>query len=209
MTFVGGSATSLMLTLFANRAFDGLVVLDNGVPRGAAVYSSVSRLAAGMGDVVFGFNDTNTGFEFYVFTLNATGFSSTNYQNLVSGFNNDLIYSVSDRRIYAKSGDVVNVTDPAAPIRTPGFSTFGSMALLPGATRALMLQGPGANSSVSLLLLDTSLFITRSSALWPSVTEATTWDLGVVGTDTVAFLVSDSLKNLPTRLIVVKTGVLQ
>jgi hypothetical protein len=107
------------------------------------------------------------------------------------------------------SGNVVNVTDPANPIRTPGFTTFGPLALLPGSLRALMLQGPPAGGGVSLLLLDTSLFITRSSAVWPSVREETVWDLGVVGTDTVAFLASDSIQNLPVRLIVVKTALLQ
>ena len=209
MTFVGGSSTSLMVTLFSNREFDGAVVLDDGVPRGTPSHVPASRIAAGPGNLVFGFNDQSTGFEFYVFTLSPTGFSYTTFNNLVSDFNNDLIYSDADQRVYTNDGDVVNVSDPVNPIRTPGFGTFGSLALLPGALRALMLQGPPAGGSVSLLLLDTTLFVARSSATWPSVTEQTTWDLRLLGSDTVAFLVSDTFQNLPTRLVVVKTALLQ
>ena len=172
MTFVQGSSTSVMVTLFSNREFDGAVVLDDGVPRGTPAHVSASRIAAGPGNVVFGFNDQSTGFEFSVFTLSPSGFTYTTFNNLVSEFNNDLVYSDANQRVYANSGDVVNVSDPANPIRTPGFGTFGSLALLPGAPRALMLQGPPAGGGVSLLLLDTLLFVARSSATWPSVTEA-------------------------------------
>ena len=209
MTFVGGSSTSVMVTLFANREFDGAVVLDDGVPRGTPSHVPASRIAAGPGNVVFGFDDQSSGFEFYVFTLSPSGFTYTTFNNLVSDFNNDLVYSDADQRVYANSGDVVNVSDPVNPIRTPGFGTFGSLALLPGALRALMLQGPPAGGSVSLLLLDTTLFVARSSATWPSVTEQTTWDLRLLGSDTVAFLASDTFRNLPTRLVVVKTALLQ
>jgi hypothetical protein len=214
MTFVEGSATSVMVTLFSNREFDGAVVLDDGVPRGTALHVSATRVAAGPGEVVFGFNDQSTGFEFSVFSLSPSGFTSTSFNNLVSDFNNDLVYSDADQRVYANSGDVVNVSDPANPIRTPGFSTFGSLALLPGAPRALMLQGPPYNGGVSLLLLDTILFVARSSVTWPSVPEGTTWDLRLVGSDTVAFLASGTVaqnvsQTLPTRLVVVKTALLQ
>jgi hypothetical protein len=214
MTFVQGSSTSVMVTLFSNREFDGAVVLDDGVLRGTPSHVSASRIAAGPGNVVFGFNDQTTGFEFYVFTLSPGGFTYTTFNNLVSDFNNDLIYSAADQRVYSNDGDVVNVSDPANPIRTPGFSTFGSLALLPGALRALMLQGPPAGGSVSLLLLDTTLFVARSSATWPSVPEGTTWDLRLVGSDTVAFLaagtvVQNLVQILPTRLVVVKTALLQ
>jgi len=214
MTFVQGSSTSVMVTLFSNREFDGAVVLDDGVPRGTPAHVSASRIAAGPGNVVFGFNDQTTGFEFYVFTLSPGGFTYTTFNNLVSDFNNDLIYSAADQRVYSNDGDVVNVSDPANPIRTPGFSTFGSLALLPGALRGLMLQGPPAGGSVSLLLLDTTLFVARSSATWPSVPEGTTWDLRLVGSDTVAFLaagtvVQNLVQILPTRLVVVKTALLQ
>lgn len=209
MTFVGGSSTSVMVTLFSNREFDGVVVLDEGVPRGTPSHVPASRIAAGPGNLVFGFDDQSTGFEFYVFTPSPSGFTYTTFNNLVSDFNNDLVYSDADQRVYANSGDVVNVSDPVNPIRTPGFGTFGSLALLPGAPRALMLQGPPAGGSVSLLLLDTTLFVARSSATWPSVTEQTTWDLRLVGSDTIAFLASDTFRNLPTRLVVVKTALLQ
>ena len=110
-----------------------------------------------------------------------------------------------------EKGPVDPLADPANPIPTPGFSTWGSLALLPGSLQALMLQRPPfyPPGGVSMLLLDTKLFIPKSSAVWPSVPEGTTWDLGVVGSDTVAFLASDTTNNLPVRLIVVKTGVLQ
>ena len=210
MTFVGGSSTSLMVTLFANREFDGAVVLDDGVSRGTPAHVYATRIAAGPGNVVFGFDDQSSGFEFYVFTVTPSGFTSTIFNNVVSDFNNDLVYSAADERLYANSGDVVNVSDPANPIRTPGFGTFGSLALVPGASRALMLQRPpAAGGGASLLLLDTTLFVARSSATWSSVPEQANWDLRLVGSDTVAFLASDTFGNLPTRLIVVKTALLQ
>ena len=140
MTFVGGSSTSLMVTLFANREFDGAVVLDDGVSRGTPAHVYATRIAAGPGNVVFGFDDQSSGFEFDVFTVTPSGFTSTIFNNVVSDFNNDLVYSAPDERVYANSGDVVNVSDPANPIRTPGFGTFGSLALVPGASRAPTLQ---------------------------------------------------------------------
>lgn len=207
LTFLDGRAGSLMVTLYAGREFDGVVVLDEGIPRATPVYLAASRLAAGMGNIVYGYNDQSTGYDFYVFTVDASGFTSTTYQNLVSGFNSPLLYSARDLRVYAGSGSVVNVADPTMPIRTPGFRIFGSFALAPAAARAVMLQP--ASGGASLSLLDTSLFTAVSTAVMPAIPQQTLWDLGAVQSNLVAFLASDTIRNLPTELVVVKTGELR
>ena len=207
LTLLAGGAGSLMLTLHSGSQFNGVLVLDEGVARAAQVYLPATRLAAGAGDTVFGFNDQSSSFEFFVFTVGAAGFTSKTYQNLVSGFNNQLVYSASDQRVYANSGSVVNVADPAMPVRTPGFTSFGPLALVSSTRHAVMLQLPAVGGNpATLALLDTGLFTTVSSAKVTAVTESTGWDVGVAGTDRVAFLVSDSINRLPVRLVVAKTG---
>ena len=76
-----------------------------------------------------------------------------------------------------------------------------------GTRHAVMLQLPAVGGNpATLALLDTGLFTTVSSAKVTAVTESTGWDVGVAGTDRVAFLVSDSINRLPVRLVVAKTG---
>ena len=77
--------------------------MDERRPRAAPVYLSASRLAAGMDATVFGFNDQSSGFDFYVFTVGATGFTHQTYPDLVSGFNNQIFYSARDRRVYVRT----------------------------------------------------------------------------------------------------------
>jgi hypothetical protein len=116
------------------------VILDSGVARPDKTPDiGASRLTKGSNGWLFGFNDEDTGFGFFSLQVTATGLTSSEHDGLISGFSTDIVYS--DNRVYATSGDIVDVSNPASPTKAGQFA-FRGKALLPvsSGSRLLMLS---------------------------------------------------------------------
>jgi hypothetical protein len=151
-----GASASVLATLRSTSGSSsstyGAVVLDDGNPRPKNIDSGVARpttLCAGTGDHVFAYN--GVAFDFSSIRLDSEGATANGFKGLVGGFNTELAYL--DGRVYASSGDVVDVSDPDAPRRAGKFPMEGSV--LPLAKRRVLMLGQNSNSGKNLLVVHT------------------------------------------------------
>ena len=208
LAILRGSASSVVVSLSSTTDFHGVVVLDDGVARGPAVYRHISSLVAGRSPDVYGIDGFVSSFDFYTLEPTSTGFSSTLAPK--TPFTMDVSRAVfSDDFLYASSGDVVDVHIPSAPVRYGSFPFFGEPLPVPGSTKVLLLSTIGAPTG-ALRAMDTSNLAPRKTVTLDGVREGQLWDLDRVGTNTVVFLAADkyAMPPLPGRLVVVNTSLL-
>jgi hypothetical protein len=107
------------------------VVLDDGVARPTSASTlgrSASSMAAGAPGYVYGFNGQSTGFGLLTMTITAAGISDlSTTAGLVSGFGTQIIYRAG--RVYANSGEVVDVSTPTHPVAGGRLPYVGTVAL--------------------------------------------------------------------------------
>jgi hypothetical protein len=166
-----GTTDSIVVSMHRDDlspSFSGLVVLDAGVPRtnGTAGHTGASRMTGGPPGYVFGFNDQHTGFGFYSVRVEPEGLVQTEHGELLSGFDNDIVYDSSF--VFATGGEVVDVSDPDAPKRAGSFAFRGLVAPSGAPGYALMLSTSGSTQqNPTLRLLEVETFTQADSEVLP------------------------------------------
>jgi hypothetical protein len=117
MVVLAGTTTTLAVSTHSDigsPSFKGVVILDDGVPLPAVtpVHTGAARLTSGPPGYLFGFNDQTSGYQFYTLEVHANGVTQTAFTDLVEGAW-DLLYI--EGYVLAAGGEVVDVSDPAAP----------------------------------------------------------------------------------------------
>jgi hypothetical protein len=109
------SDTTVLAALQSDGHYSGLVVLDDGVPRSKQVWSLVgpSFLTGGLDGHAFGFYDEGTTYEFYDIFVDKDGVTVTEVPSLSGSPKTEMRYH--NHFIVTSQGDIINVTDPAAP----------------------------------------------------------------------------------------------
>jgi hypothetical protein len=146
-----GSVTTLAVSLHrddVSPSFAGAVLIDEGVarPEKTPGHSGASRLTGGPPGYVYGFNDLSTGFGFYALKIELNGFTQTEHRDLIDGFDTDIFYA--NGMVFATSGEVVDVSNPAAPARGGVFAYQGLVAYDDVRQDIVMLSHESTTSSV-------------------------------------------------------------
>jgi hypothetical protein len=204
MAVLPGSETSLAVSLHrfgVSPSFAGAAVLDDGVARTMKTngHTGASRLVAGAAGWLFGYNNLHTGFGFYAIPITATGLTQTEHDGLVNGFDTDIVYAAN--RVYATSGEIVDVSNPAAPVRAGKFGFAGALAPRPSANRVFMISASDGitRTDARLRVLDPNTFTQISSAIIGGLAQDRVFDLVDLGGDTLAFLSGgDRFATIPT-----------
>jgi hypothetical protein len=152
MVVLPGTTKSLvvsLLRLLGERRFSGIVVLDDGVPRPAStpVDTGASSLTLGPAPHLYGFNNDDPAFPFYVLTVSAEGLSQTTHLDLAKGSAVDVAYG--DGYVYATGGQVIDVRTATAPRAAGNLPIGGAMYPLPNG-EALVLSTGLPRSAVAI-----------------------------------------------------------
>jgi hypothetical protein len=187
-----GAATSIAAAL-TGVATTRVAIFDDGVPRPTIDASPlrVSRLAVGPAGTLFGYDSESSAFTFATYTVSADGVTLlASQQGLLGGFQNDIHYNSG--RIYGNSGEVVDVSTPAKPVRVGKFA-FDGVITARSANRMLMLTVDPSSAGLLLRILETDNF-TQVAALPVTGQFGGPLSFGslvYLGNDGVAFLDSD------------------
>lgn len=182
-----GSATSIAATLGGQ-----VTILDDGVARPTVANGrlSTSVLAPGPAGTLFGLDAVDSGFTFASYAIAPSGVTLLGSQEGLMGNFYDVIHYYQGR-VYADSGEVVDVSDPANPVRAGKFDYSGLVAPM-SPTRTLMLASGPVIDFLQLLILDNDNFTPVASLPFDSGIDGGTIsgfsDLIYLGDDGVAFL---------------------
>lgn len=140
----------------------GVAIVDSGVARmtQAPGHTGASRLTNGPAGYLFGFNNLHTGYGFYTLTVAPTGVTQVEHSGLVSG-SADIVYR--DNLVFATSGEVVDVSEPEAPIRAGVFAFDGPVLPIGDGKTLMLCVGEGGSSNPVLHRLDTATFTSVAS----------------------------------------------
>jgi hypothetical protein len=167
MVVLPGTSASLAISLHrsgVSPSFAGVAIVDDGHPRATMTrgHTGASRLTLGPEGFVFGYNNLSTGYGFYVLAIDDDGVTQTEHDDLIMGFKTDITYAAP--YVYASSGEVVDVSDPASPRRAGQFAIAGSMVVVGDGTLLAISSGT-QNGPLRLHVLDLATFTERDSAL--------------------------------------------
>jgi hypothetical protein len=196
MVVLPGAPHSLAVTTLyvgLSPPYVGTYILDDGVARPTYVstFAGPGLLTGGPSPYLYGFNNEDTGYDFFTLTVDASGVTAKSTGGLLSGFNNTIVYGYE--RVLAGSGDVIDVSTPAVPARAGRFDFAGSVTPR-SATQAVMVSpSTSSGGAATLRVLDLTTFTQTASVVLAPVTDQTIVDVQVVGTDAVAFIGSSSL----------------
>jgi hypothetical protein len=176
------------------------VVLDDGVARPTSASTlgrSASLLVAGTPGYAYGYDGQDTGFGFLTMAISSGGVSDlSTTPGLIQGFGNQIVYRGG--RVYAATGEIVDVSSPARPVAGGRLPCVGPIAL-GGPNRLFVLTGdvPDAGTlrpTQILVVDDTTLKVVTMIPFPPDLfgtfndSPATT-SFVYLGPDTLAFLV--------------------
>jgi hypothetical protein len=190
ISVLAGSATSIAVSVLGTNK---IVVLDDGVARPmAAPQLGGLTIIAGPPGYLFAFNNHDTGFQFYTLPVTSSGLGAMPFPNLISGFGNVIHYQ--DGRIFAESGDIIDVTDPTHPALAGMLDSPGTIANA-GPHRLVMLPNNGNSFSrgpLEIRVIDIEgkkaiATIDLNSSL-RKATAAGVTDVTFMGGNTLAFL---------------------
>ncbi|HSS40813.1 MAG TPA: hypothetical protein VLT58_18750 [Polyangia bacterium] len=182
-----GSATSIATTIGGQ-----VTILDDGVARPTTANGrlSISALAPGPAGTLFGLDTESSAFTFATYAISPSGVSLLTSQEGLMGNYYDVMH-YSHGRVYADTGEVVDVSDPTNPVRAGKFDYNGLVAPL-SPTRTLMLTSGPIQDFVQLLILDNDNFTPVASLPFDTGIDGGTVtdfsDLIYLGDDGVAFL---------------------
>ena len=182
-----GSATSIAITIGGQVS-----VLDDGVARPSIANGrlSTSALAPGPSGTLFGLDTIDSGFTFASYAISPSGVTLLGSQEGLMGNFYDVIH-YAQGRVYADTGEVVDVSDPTNPVRAGKFDFSGLVTPL-SATRTLMLTSGPIQDYLQILILDNGNFTPVASLPFDSGIDGGTVsgfsDLIYLGDDGVAFL---------------------
>ena len=167
-----------------------VAILDDGVARAKLDDSrySISKLAVGPAGTLFGYEGASSGYRFTSYAIDAGGVTLLSQQaGLIGGFYMGIRYYQG--RVYADSGEVVDVSDPVRPMRIGRFAYDGVVAPR-SANRLLMLAEGPIRGTLQLRILETDNFTQVATVSLGSgfVDLPNISDLFYLGGDAVAFL---------------------
>jgi hypothetical protein len=189
-------------------------VYDDGVSRVTSVKNATTAafLARGPTGLLFGArNDTK---DFFVFTVSAAGVTQSPFYNLFEGNVADLDYAGG--RAYLGSAEVLDVSNPAAPVGAGSF-TFNNagsvlvsdVALRDAQTALILTQDPFTNPQMptgALRIFSTAAMTETTSLPLPAPTAfgmPRYWKLVYAGGDAAAFLKTEDPGGIQvTRLMI-------
>jgi len=182
-----GSATSIAASIGGDVA-----ILDDEVARPSMTNGSlsISELAAGPSGTLFGFNAVSSAFTFASYAISTSGVTLLSSQDGLMGTFYDGIHYYQDR-VYADSGEVIDVSDPTNPVRAGRFDFSGLVTPL-SPSRMLILTDSAIPGLLELLILDSGTFAPVASLSFDSGLDGGSVsnfsDLIYLGDDGVAFL---------------------
>jgi hypothetical protein len=193
----------------SNGDIVGIVALDAGVPRAAAIRTDATCLAVGPGSDVFGVNGFDSSFDYCDVQVSAQGLKQVQVPQVFTNFSRALVFG--NNRVYSDAGDVVDVSVPSTPRYLGKLPMFGAVRPLPTDPTRVLLLTPGPNQGPALLnAIDTTTFAVKASASIAGAAGAYL-DLQLLGNDTVVFIAEDPMSlvsNVPNRLVVARTSLL-
>jgi len=201
MVVLPGTTGSVAVSLHIfglSPSFTGVVVLDDGVPRPTTTpgHTGASRLTLGPEGWLYGFNNLHTGFGFYAIQVAAGGVTQTEHEGLVDGFDTDIVYA-EDGRVYATSGQVVDVSQPASPSLEGTFNYYGAVLPQPEAGRVLMLSAGWDLPSPVLRNLDPTTFTQTAEVTLDGIEAECFYDLTTADGSTLAVIGNDGFGSAP------------
>jgi hypothetical protein len=142
MVVLAGTTTTLAISLrstIGSPSFKGVRILEDGaaLPLATPGHTGAARLVGGPPGYLFGFNDQTSGYEFYTLKAQADGVTQTAFTKLIEGAW-DLLYI--QPYVVAATGEVVDVSDLAAPTRAGKFSQSGLLEYDPQKKNVVMLS---------------------------------------------------------------------
>ena len=167
-----------------------VAILDDGVARPTTDASAlfIDKLAAGPAGTLLGYDGASSGSTFASYAISASGVTLLSArQGLMDVFQNDIHYYQG--RIYADWGEVIDVSNPALPVRAGKYAWNGLVTARSNHRVMMLTQGAGVDSLL-LRILETDNF-TQVAALAVGVGFSGTLaaaDLVYIGGDGVAFL---------------------
>ena len=174
----------------------GVAILNQGMELpniSASPFNSINAIAFGSsGTDLYGYNNANTGFDFYRLSVTSSGVSLVDsYKRLFYGFNADI--QNHDGSIYSSNGTVVNPTVPALQGTFPGANTATSAFFDDTTKEAYFLQYDPTKASPNSVLrynLNNYSFLDTTVVNGP-VTQG--WDLIRYGSNGIAFATSSGV----------------
>ncbi|HKP61013.1 MAG TPA: hypothetical protein VJV78_29990 [Polyangiales bacterium] len=172
MSVLPGEPNAVAISLHysgVSPSYAGAMILDDGIPRPTPASSvrGLDLLVAGPEGYLFGMNRSTLP-SFSVVTVDSSGPTVSDVRSTFvrapdspSSPPSELVYD-RDGYVYAASGDVIDVRDPAQPRVAGRFGFSGAIAAVPGSDVALMLSVEDAGA-LRLRLLDTATFAQRTS----------------------------------------------
>ncbi len=209
MVAVPGQPGTIAVAMSAGGAPAADAVFDDGVERTNVISlngAGSSRLYAGPPGYLFGFGSSQGAqAALAVMSITPTGFTQTLFQGLLSGGGSG-VYNKGI--LYADGGEVVDVSNPAAPVRIGQFAFSGPIALRSDQYLLMLTHSNGAGTPTSQLRILETNHDTQVTAL-PLPSSLTTltsslFNLVYAGDDAAAFLSSDiSAINPVSKLVIV------
>jgi hypothetical protein len=195
MVVLPGAPGSVLLTGGRGGNSGGLLLLDDGKPRGmgsSSYYYDVSRVTIGPAGYAFA-----SAYSFMVVKINATGFTTTAQSSSLVASGDELVYAGG--RLFGRSGVVVDVSNPDRPVRAGQFGYTGLLVPTAKANRVAMLSAGDAYPATepTLRILDTERFVQSESVPIKSLTTRRFGDLVSAGPDSVAFLEMPDIYSTP------------
>ncbi|EYF06392.1 hypothetical protein [Chondromyces apiculatus] len=204
MVVLPGTTGSLAVSLHyegLSPSYAGTVILDDGVlrPEQTDGHTGASRLTGGPPGWMFGYNDLHTGFGFYALRVTPDGVHATEHEGLISGFYTDIVHA--NDRVYATSGEVVDVSDPASPSRAGSFAFAGESVLPLDAPSRLLMLSSDYSEPPTLRLLDTETFA-QVDAIEFDLEHPEVSRLVSTNGSTLAFIARDGFFDDPSQIVV-------
>lgn len=203
MVVMPGAPQTIVVSLDAvgSSAAGMAVVLDSGVPRPLTSPSNLNlaRLAAISPDVIYAYNNLNTGYHSYSVGVSAVGLSVLEQDLGLSGFATDIVYA--DGRIYAGSGQVVDVSEPHAPVQAGTFAFQGAVLPEPAEERVIMVTPEGFNTPTIIRSLNSTTFTQAAYAELPTVAADRVVDLTTTDGQVFAFIAQNTLEDPELHIV--------
>jgi len=192
MVVLPGTTASLAVGVYgSNYGGRGVFILDDGLPR--ANFIQPPEIAAfylnnGPPGYLLGIGDTY--YNLVVIKIGTVGATYESYGGLVGNYLSGLAYSSGFA--YASSGEVVDLSNPDAPLPAGRFNFSSCIVAIRNATRVMMLCPNPQVGGPILRMLDTTTFTSVGSVTLPTSLQTAGWvDFAYLGGDAVAMLPGD------------------
>ncbi|HEY7376228.1 MAG TPA: hypothetical protein VIF57_28965 [Polyangia bacterium] len=186
-----GTPSSIAVGVYGATSYGRAVfILDDGQPRANFIQPpevTANFLTNGPPGYLLGLGDTNN---LVVFHLGAAGATMESYGGLFGNYYTSTGFYYSAGAAYASTGEVIDLSDPGAPVPAGRFAAGGADCKLASrtATRVMMLC-PGYGTGGTLTMLDTTTFNRVGELVTSPVAYGDAWvKFLYLGGDAVAML---------------------